>query len=126
RSTQQGTLFPYTTLFRSDLAAADAVRRDTGLLGEDAGRQLLGGHFEREEADDRAVFDDQAAVRPARAAIGLCGAEGDVCGERCLPHRRAAGEDDQIGGMQPAEFLVEIDKVRRDADRLAVTLERGF
>src|SRR5438445_402619 len=55
----------------------------------------------------------------------LC-AEGDVCGERCLAHRRAAGEDDQIGGMQPAELLVEIDKVRRDADRLAVTLERGF
>ena len=38
-----------------DHAAADLLRGDAGLLGEDAGGELLGRHFEREEADDRAV-----------------------------------------------------------------------
>ena len=38
-----------------DGAAADLVRRDAGLLGDDAGGELFGRHFQREEADDAAV-----------------------------------------------------------------------
>ena len=38
-----------------DHAAADLLRGDAGLLGQDAGGELLGRHLEREEADDGAV-----------------------------------------------------------------------
>ena len=36
--------------------------------------------------------------------------EGDVGGERGLAHRRASGEDDQVGGLQAAHHVVEIDQ----------------
>ena len=55
------------------LALADLLRRDLGLLGEHAGGELLGRHFEREEADHRAVdrlglavLDDAPRDRPWR------------------------------------------------------------
>jgi hypothetical protein len=38
-----------------DAAAPDRTRRNTALLGDDAGGELFGRHFEREEADDAAV-----------------------------------------------------------------------
>ena len=38
-----------------DAAAADALGRNIGLLGDDAGGELLGRHFQREEADHGAV-----------------------------------------------------------------------
>ena len=37
------------------LAAADRARGNAGLLGDDTGGELLGRHFEREEADDAAI-----------------------------------------------------------------------
>jgi len=38
-----------------DPPAADALGRNIGLLGDDAGGELLGLHFKGEEAPDRAV-----------------------------------------------------------------------
>ena len=35
-------------------------------------------------------------------------------------------KDHEIRGLEPAQFLVQVDKSRRHADRLAAALERGF
>ena len=70
-----------------DAAAADALGRNIGLLGDDAGGELLSRHFEREEADDRAV---DRVVALVVATIGLGHVIGDVGGERRLAHRRGA------------------------------------
>ena len=59
-----------------DHAAADLLRRDAGLLGHDARGELLGRHFEREEADDRAVV-----ARIARAEVR------SVCASDCARAR---------------------------------------
>ena len=48
--------------------------------------------------------------------------EGDVGGERRLAHRRAAGEDDQVGRLQPAHLVVEADELGGDAGQVAVAL----
>ena len=50
-----GDLDDAVELLGLDAAAADALRRDIGLLGDDAGRELLGRHFEREEPDHGTV-----------------------------------------------------------------------
>ena len=50
-----GDLDDAVELVGIDAAAADALGRDIGLLGDDAGGELLGRHFEREEADHGAV-----------------------------------------------------------------------
>ncbi len=63
------------------------------MLGEDAGRELLGAHLEREEPDDAAVL--RPAPRFARREVAR-DRKADVGGERRLPHRRAAGEDDEV------------------------------
>ena len=47
---------------------ADLVRGHAGGLGEDAGGELLGGHFQREEADDAAFDRALAAVGPRALA----------------------------------------------------------
>ena len=93
-------------------------------LGKDAQGELLGRHFHREEADDGAVLDDRACRRLLAGPVGAGGVEGDVGGERGLAHRGPAGQDDQIGGVQPAQQLVEIGIAGRDAGRLAAALER--
>ena len=59
-----------------DHAAADLLRRNAGLLGQDAGGELLGRHFEREEADDGAV------VARDRRAAGLGGSLSDCARAR--------------------------------------------
>ena len=84
-----------------DVAAADQRGGDAGLLGDDAGGELLGRHFEREEADDAAVLGLQAAVGERVAAVGPGDVVGDVGGERGFAHRRAAGEDDSPDFCRP-------------------------
>jgi hypothetical protein len=84
-----------------DIATPDPVGRDAGFLRHDAVRQLLGGHFEREEGDS--VLGAGLLV-----LVGLGGIEADIGGERRLAHRGAAGEDNEIGFLQPAQPAVEI------------------
>ncbi len=94
------------------------------MLGDDAGGELLGGHFQREEADDAAVHGLQRSVGPLLRLVGLGDVEADIGDERGLAHGRAAGEDDEVGGLQPAHHPVEIDQPRRDARQLAFALIR--
>ncbi len=67
------------------LALADLLGRDLGLLGEHARGELLRRHFEREEADHRAVDRLGHAVDDA-FAIGLGGVEALSESESSLPH----------------------------------------
>src|SRR5258708_4552672 len=49
-------------LWLSDVAPADLGGRNGRLFGDNAGRQLLGRHFEREKADDAAINGFPGAV----------------------------------------------------------------
>ena len=98
-----------------DVAAPDLVGGDAGLLGDDAGRQLLGRHFEREEADDAAVGGFDHAVRAGSRLKGLGDVESDVGGERRLAHARAPRQDDEVGSLQAAHVAVEIGQAGGDA-----------
>ena len=101
------------------------VRGDAGGLGEHAGGELLGGHLEREEADDAALDRALAAVGPGALPVGAGDVEGDVGGERGLAHRRAAGEDQEVRGVQAAEALVEVGEAGGEAGEAAVALVGG-
>ena len=98
------------------------VRGHARGLGEDAGGELLGRHLEREEADDAAFDGAFGAVGPRAALVGAGDVEGDVGRERGLAHRRAAGEDQQVRGVQAAEALVEVDEAGREAGEAALAL----
>ena len=98
---------------------------DARLLGDDTGGELLGGHFQREEADDAAVDGLHRAVRLDLAAPRLGDVEGDVGGERGLAHARAAGEDDEVRRLQPAHQPVEIVEPGGEAGEMAVALVGG-
>ena len=62
------------------------------------------------------------AVGAHLAAPGLGDVVGDVGGERGLAHARAAGEDDEVGGLQPAHLAVEVVQAGGEARQLAVAL----
>ena len=98
-----------------DVAAADLVGGDAGLLGDDAGRQLFRRHFEGEEADDAAIGGLDRTVGARSPLIGLGDVEGDVGGERRLAHAGTAGEDDEIGRLQAAHIAVEVGQPGGDA-----------
>ena len=107
-----------------DGAAADVGGGDARLLGEDAGRELLGRHFQREEADDAAVDGLDRAVGLLLAAPGARDVVGDVGGERRLAHAGAAGEDDQVGVLQAAHQPVEVVEPGGEAGQVAGALDR--
>src|SRR6202035_3664351 len=69
-----------------DAAAPDRAGGNAGLLGNNAGGELLGRHFEREEADDAAIGGFDVPVRPHLAAPAAGDVIGDVGGERGLAH----------------------------------------
>src|SRR6202035_2884161 len=75
-----------------DAAAPDRAGGNAGLLGYDAGGELLGRHFEREEAYDAAVGGFGVTVRPDFTRAPAAGdVVGDVGGERGLAHAGTAG-----------------------------------
>ena len=114
-----------TELVLVDHAAADLLRADLRLLGKNARGQLLGRHFEREEADDGAVGRLHRAVRLLLGAVRLGDVVGDVGGQRRLTHRGASGENDEIGRLQAAELVVEIGKTGRQTRQMPVALVGG-
>ena len=105
-----------------DRAAPDLGRRDAGLLGDDAGGELLRRHFQREEADDAAIDGCGVAVGADFARPGLGDVVGDIGGERGLSHAGAAGEDDEVGGLQTAHPGVEIGQPGGQSRKAAVAL----
>ena len=68
-----------------DVAAADLVGGHARLLGDDAGGELLGRHFEREEADDAAVDRLHRAVGAQLAAIGAAMLKAMLVASAVLP-----------------------------------------
>ena len=105
---------------------ADLVGIDVGDLGENTQRQLLGRHFEREDADHGAVGDLAPAHGVGLVAYAPRGVEGDVGGERRFAHRGAAGEDDEVGRLQAAHQLVEVLEAGRRAGQLALAAMGGL
>ena len=103
-----------------DLTAPNSRRGDVRLLGNDSGRELLGGHFEREKSHSAAVRGLDRAVRQRARFERASDVVGDVGGERRLAHARAAGDDDQIRFLQPAHVLVDILQSGRDPGESAL------
>ena len=64
-------------------------------------------------------------MRPSARTLALPGLGhivGDVGGERRLAHAGAAGEDDQVGFLQPAHHAVEIAQPGGEPREVAVAL----
>ena len=101
------------------LALAHAVRRDVGLLGQDAAGQLLGRHLQGEEAD-------HGAFRALGLMVGIGGVVRDVGGQRRLAHGGPSRDDDQVGGMQAAQDLVQIGEPGGHAGEPADAFVRRF
>src|SRR6516164_2965098 len=83
----------------SDIATSHLTGRYSGLLCNNAGRQLLGGHFQREETDNAAVNSRHVAIGSNFACPGPSDIVGNVSCEGGLAHSGPTGEDDQIGGL---------------------------
>ena len=94
------------------------------LLGKDTRRQLLGRHFEAEEAHNRAIERLGGAVVLRLRPVHLRDVEGDVGRQRRLAHRRAARENDKVGILQPAHHAVEVRQARRKPGQAAIALIR--
>ena len=105
-----------------DSTTANHARRDAGLFGENTGGELFGRHFAGEEADDAAIDGFHGAVGLHLGLIRLRHIVGDVGGERGLAHAGTAGDDDQVGTLQPAHLGVEVAQARCRARQLAVAL----
>ena len=107
------------------VTAPDLFGRHLGGFGQDPRGQLLGAHFQRKEPDDPAFDRSVGPVGQAAAAVGLGDVEGDVGGQRGLPHRRSPRQDQQVGRMQAAQLLVQVDQPGRDPGQPPVALIGG-
>ncbi len=110
----------------ADLAHAQRFAADPRLLRQHAGRQLIGGHFEREEGSlGPHILFGRDAVRIVAQPAGR-GIIGNVGGERGLAHARATGQDHQVRIVQTTDFRVQAVDAGRDARHMAATVERAF
>ena len=92
------------------------------MLGDDAGGELLGGHFQGKEPDYPAIDRGHMAIGPNLAAPGLGNIVGNVGGERGFAHAGPTGEDDQVGGLQTAHLIIEIGQACCQTGKAAVAL----
>ena len=92
------------------IAAAELFGINLRLFGQDAGGELFGAHFQAEKPDRAAVHRAFGPVRTFALTIGLGDAERDIGGEGSFTHRRTTGENNEVGGVKPAELLVHIDQ----------------
>ena len=104
-----------------DLALAQLVRGHARGIRQDAHGQLFGAHFQRIEGDHPAA-DRLAALGRRLPAVVARDVEGDVGRQRGLAHRRAAGEDQQVGGVQAAQLGVQIVQMGGQTGQFAVAL----
>ena len=80
-------------------------RRHARDFRQEAHGQLLGRHFQGEEGHDAAVDGLARAVRLRLPGIVARDVEGDVGGQRrSCPSTGRRGEDEQVGGVQPAQL----------------------
>jgi hypothetical protein len=80
----------------ADIAASNAVGRDTRLLRKDPGGELFRRHLERKKTYYRSVLGDSAAVGSVHGFVSFCRVERDVGSERRLSHRRSSSEDHKV------------------------------
>ena len=95
----------------------------SGLLGKDTRRQLLGAHFEREEADLSAI--DGLAVpvgRDVAASTMRATWKAMLVASERLAHGRTGRDDDEVGALQAAHQPVEIGEAGGRARQRAVAL----
>src|SRR3546814_9829967 len=85
RSTRTDTLFPYTTLFRSDRRAALGVERDIAFPEQD-GTKILAGQARQVAATAAAGFERLAAIMAFPHHLHLRGRGEHV--ERAVAHHR--------------------------------------
>ena len=90
------------------------------LLGENTRRQLLGGHFEAEEADNPAIHGRLGSVSFGSGPEGFGDVESDVGRKRRLTHGWPAGEHDQVGTLQAAHHAIEINEPGGEAGQSAI------
>ena len=88
-------------LFFRQATLAQALKVHARLGALDTETELLGGHFEREEADDVLLMNRQI--------------RGDIERERGLPHTRAGRDDDEVGLLETLGEGVEARVSRRQA-----------
>ena len=69
-----------------DVAAPNFIGRHARLFGDDAGGELFGGHFEREEANNPAFNRSFGAIGKAAPFVGFRDVESHVGGERGFAH----------------------------------------
>ncbi len=86
----------------ASLPCAQALRVDAGLLGDQALDHLLVRHFQRE--DGNVLLVQQGGVLGHREQ------------ETGFALARAAGDDEQVGGLQAGQLAVEVDETGRDAE----------
>ena len=101
----------------ADVASADLGGRNARLFGDDAGRQLLGRHFELEKADDAAIHGFPGAVGFGLVLVRTSDVEGDVGRQRRLAHAGTPGDNHKIGRLQAAHVAIEIGEARRHLDK---------
>src|SRR5260221_1382569 len=92
-------------------AGAHLVRINNRARTEQALQQGLTRHFEREDADHLAVVDG--------------GILGNVHGESGLAHGRARRENDEVGFLEAAGFLVKIGVVGGEASDALAALQQS-
>ena len=89
------------------------------MLGKDAGRQLVGGHFEAEEGNRRAGALGRLDLVLLVADEALRRSEGDVGRQLGLPHARTPGKDGQIALVRAADLGVDSFEPGGDSGRVS-------
>src|SRR3546814_6583662 len=100
RSTRTDTLFPYTTLFRSLLAASDRVPGDE-LPGDDDALQLVGAFADRQQRRVAVEALDRELLGIAVAAMHPHGFHG-------VGDRRLGGEQLRHAGLHVAALALVV------------------
>src|SRR5213075_830074 len=133
RSTQQGTLFPYTTLFRSPATsqakARALVERLTGWQYESRLFLVPFGEIQREVVltvppPARVIVYRRLMVRIAEALARECGAQalatGESLGQVASQTLQNIARIDEAAGMPILRPLIGMDKleITREAERL--------
>ena len=111
-------------ILAAELAAPQGFGGHLGLLGKDAGGELVGAHFEAEEGDRRAVIELAPVALPFEVLLGAV--EGDIGGQRGLAHAGASGKDDEVGIVQARCLAVDRGEAGGLARQAAARLHCRF